>query len=521
MVRPRTLAGMATAFALIAAPLPAQLTTPLDSAAIAGFPWRSIGPVNMGGRITDVEAVPNNPKVFYVAAAAGGIWKTVNAGTTFFQLFTNEKVVSMGDLAITPTNPNIIWAGTGEEDSRNSISPGGGIYKSTNAGLTWQLMGLEKTEVISRILVHPSNPDIVYVAALGAIWKSNPERGVYKTTDGGRTWTMSKFISDKAGFVDLAMDPRDPNVLYAAAWERQRGPYFLKSGGPGSGLWKTTDGGTTWTEIKGGGFPATPKGRISIALAPSNPDIIYSMVEADSVRGAKPQRLLNGLYRSADAGRTWTWMNTVNDRPFYYSQVRVDPKNPDRVYRLAAQWHFTDDGGKTWRQGAQGHHVDHHAMWINPNDPEHFIIGSDGGVAQTFDKGGTYDVLNYLPLGQFYAVSYDMAVPYRVCGGLQDNGSCAARAASATAPSSRPTGSTSAAAMASGRSRTRPTRTSSTPSRRVARCSAGTSAPVKVAASGRSGSIASRPNSAGVRSTATRRRCRGAAAAAPRRRRRG
>jgi photosystem II stability/assembly factor-like uncharacterized protein len=212
-------------------------------------------------------------------------------------------------------------------------------------------------------------------------------------------------------------------VLYASSWERVRGPYFLKSGGPGSGLWKTTDGGTTWTEIRGGGFPATEKGRIGIAIAASNPDIVYAMVEADSVRGQQPQRLLNGLYRSTDAGRTWTWMNTTNSRPFYYSQVRVDPKNPDRVYRLAANWHFSDDGGKSWKAGAQGHHVDHHAMWIDPNDPAHFLIGSDGGVAQTWDKGGSYDVLNYLPLGQFYAVSYDMAVPYRVCGGLQDNGS--------------------------------------------------------------------------------------------------
>ena len=437
MVKNSTLAVMAAALTLGAAPVTAQVSTALDSSVIAGFPWRAIGPVNMGGRITDIEAIPSRPNIFYVAAAAGGIWKTVSGGTQFFPLFNDEKVISMGDIALAPSNPNIIYAGTGEEDSRNSISPGGGMYKSTDAGVTWQFIGLEKTEHIGRVVVHPTNPDIVYVAALGAAWRSNPERGLYKSTDGGRTWTMSKFISDKAGFVDVAMDPRNPDVLYAAAWERVRGPYFLRSGGPGSGLWKTTDGGATWTEISGGGFPASMKGRIGIAIAPSNPDVIYTMVEADRPRTAADvprgaivdpndqfEGRLSGLYRSADGGRTWTWMNRNNDRPFYYSQVRVDPKDENRVYRLGGtNWHFSNDGGKTWTSGAQGHHVDHHAMWINPNNPEHFIIGSDGGVAQTFDRGGTYDVLNHMPLGQFYAVSYDFAVPYRVCGGLQDNGS--------------------------------------------------------------------------------------------------
>lgn len=399
----------------------ANAQTP-DAATLNGLKWRSIGPVNMAGRITDIAAHPSQPKTFYIAGATGGIWKTVNAGTTFVPLWEKGPIASMGDLAIAPSNPNIVWAGSGEEDSRNTVQPGYGIYKSVDAGVTWQSMGLEKTQHIGRIVVHPTNPDIVYVSALGQLWGTNAERGLYKTVDGGKTWTLSKFISDRAGFVDVAMDPRDPNVLYASSWERIRKPHFLKSGGPGSALWKTTDGGTTWKEIKGGGFPATMKGRISIEISQSNPDMVYAMVEADSVRGAKPQRLLSGLYRSKDAGATWTWMSTINNRPFYFSQIRVDPKNPERVYRMAVDFAFSDDGGASWRSSMNGIHEDYHGMWIDPNDTEHFIVVGDAGIFQTWDKGGTYDALNNMAMGQFYGVSYDYQVPYRVCGGLQDNG---------------------------------------------------------------------------------------------------
>ena len=393
-----------------------------DSVTLAGMTWRSIGPVNMAGRITDVEVDPRNPKVFYVAGATGGLWKTINAGTTFIPLWENAPIASLGDIAISPSNPDIIWLGTGEEDSRNSVQPGYGIYKSTDAGLTWRSMGLEKTQHIGRIIVHPTNPDIVWVSALGALWGSNPERGLYKTTDGGRTWTLSKFISDKAGFVDIAIDPRNPNVLFAASYERVRGPYFLRSGGPGSALWRTSDGGTTWREVRGGGFPETTKGRISVVIAPSNPNIIYTMVEADSVRGEKPQRLRSGIYRSTDGGNTWRWMSVTNNRPFYFSQIRVDPRNPNRLYRMAVDFALSDDGGHSWRTGMMGIHEDYHAMWINPNDPDHFIVGGDAGLFQTHDRGGTYDALNNFAMGQFYGISYDFQVPYRVCGGLQDNG---------------------------------------------------------------------------------------------------
>lgn len=401
------------------APLAAQVP---DAATLAGMTWRSIGPANMAGRITDVEVDPRNPKVFYVAGATGGLWKTVNAGTTFVPLWEDAPIASLGDIAIAPSNPDILYLGTGEEDSRNSVQPGYGIYKSTDGGLTWRSMGLEKTQHIGRILVHPTNPDIVWVSALGALWGPNPERGLYKTTDGGRTWTLSKFISDKAGFIDLAMDPRNPNVLFAASYERVRGPYFLKSGGPGSALWRTSDGGATWREVKGGGFPETTKGRISVVIAPSNPNIIYTMVEADSVRGEKPQRLRSGLYRSSDGGNTWRWMSVTNNRPFYFSQIRVDPKDPNRVYRMAVDFAFSDDGGYSWRTGMLGIHEDYHAMWINPNDPGHFIVGGDAGLFQTHDKGGTYEGLNRFVMAQFYGISFDFQVPYRVCGGMQDNG---------------------------------------------------------------------------------------------------
>jgi len=401
--------------------LQAQEAGLLDSAMLAALRWRPVGPANMSGRVTDIEGIPSPSRTFFVAAAAGGIWKTTNAGTTFRPVFDNERVISMGDLAIAPSDTTIVWAGTGEEDSRNSISPGGGIYKSTDGGLTWTLMGLEATQAIARIVVHPTNPDIVYVAALGHIWNANRERGLYRTTDGGKTWNLIKFVSDKAGFVDLAMDPTNPDILFASSWERVRGPYFLQSGGPGSALWKTTDGGTTWTEVKGGGFPATMKGRIGIAIAASDPQVVYALVEADTLPSGGER--LSGLYRSADGGATWERMNSNDVRPFYYSQVRVDPTDPNRVYWSSTPVNFSDDGGKTVKNATVGIHVDHHAMWIDPEDAAHIIVGNDGGVAQTWDKGGNYDFLNVFAIGQFYHVSYNMEVPYRVCGGLQDNGS--------------------------------------------------------------------------------------------------
>ena len=400
----------------------------LDSTLLAAFRWRAVGPANMAGRITDVEGIPSS-STFFFAAASGGIWKTSNNGTTFRPVFDNYSCISMGDLAIAPSDTMQVWAGTGEEDSRNSISPGCGIFKSTDGGLTWKPMGLERSGAIGRIVVHPKDPNIVYVAVVGQIWGPNRERGLYKTTDGGQTWQLVKFISEKAGFVDVAMDPSNPDVLFASAWERVRGPYFLRSGGPGSALWKTSDAGKTWTEVRGGGLPETTKGRITIAIAASDPKVIYLMVEADTTPNPKPaagkaaQTRPSGLYRSADGGATWEKTSGNNVRPFYYSQVRVDPKDANRVYWSSTPVNYSNDGGKTLGNATVGIHVDHHAMWIDPTNPNHFIVGNDGGIAITWDKGGTFDFPNILPLGQFYNVSYGMEFPYTVCGGLQDNGS--------------------------------------------------------------------------------------------------
>ncbi len=418
----RHLVGLATA-ALLLAPataLFAQLATPLDSATLSAFQWRAVGPANMAGRVTDVEGIPSPSKTFYFAAAAGGIWKTTNNGITFRPLFTDERVVAMGDIAIAPSDTMTLWAGTGEEDSRNSISPGGGIYKSTDGGLTWELKGLEATEVIARIIVHPTNPDRVWVAALGHIWDSNPERGIYRTDDGGESWDLVNFVSDKAGFVDLVIHPTNPDVLFAASWERVRGPYFLQSGGPGSGLWKTTDGGDDWEELRPEGWPTGMLGRIGLDIHRADPDVMYALVEAeDSEEDTSP----SGLYRSADGGVTWEKKNTNNVRPFYYSQVRADPVDPERVYWSSTPVNVSNDGGSTVGQTTVGIHVDHHAMWIDPADPERIVVGNDGGVGITFDRGGNWLFPNTMPLGQFYEVSYGMEIPYTVCGGLQDNGS--------------------------------------------------------------------------------------------------
>ena len=399
----------------------------VDSLVVRGTRWRAIGPATVEGRIADIAALPSPSRTFYVAAAAGGIFKTTNNGLRYTPIFENERVASMGALAIAPSDTQQVWAGTGEPNSRNSIEPGRGIYKSTDGGSTWKLMGLEKTEHIGRIAVHPTNPNIVYVAALGAAWRTNPERGLYKTEDGGTTWNLVKFISDKAGFIDVGLDPKNPDIVWAASYERIRGPYYLKSGGPGSGLWKSTDAGKTWTEIKGGGWPETTKGRISFSIYAGNGNVVYAMVEADSVRGrpagSPRQTLANGLYRTMDGGRTWERTNTANTRPFYYSQVRVHPRDSNRVWFSSTPVLRSDDGGRSTRNATVGLHVDHHAMWIDPNDPNRMIVGNDGGVGVSGDMGGTYFFGGVLPITQFYNVSYDMAVPYNVCGGAQDNGS--------------------------------------------------------------------------------------------------
>lgn len=415
-----------SALALCAQIAPAQM---LDSATVAGFRWRTVGPANFMGRASDVTGIPSPSKTLYLAAAAGGIWKTTNNGLTWRPIFDDKGIIAMGMLAISPTDTNTIWAGTGEPNSRNTIEPGAGLYKSTDGGTTWQFMGLEKSQHIGRIVVDPRTANTVWVAALGPAWKSGGERGLYKTTDGGATWTVMKAGANAStGFVDVALDPRNPDVVYASSWQRYRNPYSLNSGGVGSALWKSTDGGRTWTEIKGGGYPEGIKGRIGIGIARSNPDVVYALTEAASLEPNVPyvpgQNRASGLYRSTDAGKTWTRMNNYNVRPFYYSQVTVDPRNPDRVYYSSSPVHISNDGGRTeMMQPSNLLHIDTHGMWVDPNDPERMAHASDGGIAITFDKGGNWYYPMNIPIAQFYEVSYDFAVPYNICGGAQDNGS--------------------------------------------------------------------------------------------------
>ncbi len=426
--------AMAAAFA---SPVVAQ---GLDSSVTAAFRWRQVGPSNFMGRVSDVQGIPGPSKTLYVAAAGGGIWKSGNNGISWKPIFDDKDIIAFGMLAIAPSDTNVVYAGTGEPNSRNTIEPGNGIYKSTDGGAHWTHIGLVNSQHIGRIVVDPRNANTVYVAALGPAWKSGGERGLYKTTDGGATWKLIKApANEKTGAIDVAIDPSNPDVLYMSMWERYRTPYSLNSGGVGSGLFKSTDAGNTWTEIKGSGYPEGPKGRIGIASSRSTQQIVYALTEAASFEPGpvKFQRNppANGLYRSADGGKTWSHMNTIDTRPFYYSQVRVDPKNPDRVYFSSTELQVSNDGGKTTMNAAQSVHVDDHAIWIDPNDPERWVIGMDGGIAITYDRGGNFWYPRNLPIGQFYDVSFDYAIPYNVCSGAQDNGAWCGPSKRRTTPS--------------------------------------------------------------------------------------
>ena len=375
--------------------------------------WRNIGPAIMGGRVNDFALVESNPNIAFVATAAAGIWKTTNNGITWESLFDEQPVSSVGDIAVAPSDPSIVWAGTGEPANRQSSSWGDGVYKSMDGGATWTNMGLEDTHHIGRVHIHPTNPNIVYVAALGHLWGPNKQRGVFKTTDGGKTWKNTKFISENTGFVDLAMDPESPDTLYAAAYQRRRRAFGFNGGGPEAGLYKTTDGGTTWTKLTGG-LPGGNTGRIGIDIYRKDPRIVYAIIE--NAEG--------GIFRSEDKGETWKKMSDTNPRPMYYSQIRVDPLNDQRIWVLGGSMYNSDDGGRTFvTDRVTRIHGDHHALWINPRDSNHVLLGSDGGIHYSYDRGLTWDFVNSLALGQFYEVGYDMETPYNIYGGLQDNGS--------------------------------------------------------------------------------------------------
>jgi photosystem II stability/assembly factor-like uncharacterized protein len=402
---------------ILSSPLISQ--TPDRSADTAGaegpfdrLEFREIGPATMSGRVDDLAVLESNPSVFYVASATGGLWKTVNQGTTFEPVFASESTSSIGDVAIAPTDANLVWVGTGENNNRQSSSWGDGVYKSADGGRSWKNMGLRSSQQIARIIVDPQDHDVVYVASLGGLWSPGGERGVFKTIDGGLNWTRSLFVDDDTGATELVMDPSNNKVLYAATYQRRRATWGFNGGGNGTAIYKTTDAGRTWTKLTAG-IPDGPKGRIGLDVYRSNPNILYARIEHATE---------SGVYRSDDAGASWKKLSSVNPRPMYFSQIRIDPKSDARIYVLGVQLHVSDDGGKTFHnEGARSIHVDFHAMWINPANPDHVILGGDGGVGISYDRSRTYTYLPNLPLAQFYHVSYDMQSPYTICGGLQDN----------------------------------------------------------------------------------------------------
>ncbi|MFN3648252.1 MAG: VPS10 domain-containing protein [Armatimonadota bacterium] len=379
--------------------------------------FRNIGPGAMGGRIDDFAVDESNPSTFYVATAASGLWKTENHGTTFRPIFDRELVSSIGDVTLAPSDPSIVYVGTGEPNNRQSSSWGHGVYRSSDAGRTWTHLGLEDTHHIGRIVVHPTDPETVYVAALGHLWGPNKERGLYKSTDGGKSWKNTKLIDADTGFVDVAIDPRSPNTLYAASYQRRRTAFGFNGGGPGSGLWKTTDGGATWRKLTNGLPTQGDVGRIGVNLYRKDPSILYCTVE---------HQAQGGTYRSDDRGESWRKVSDTNPRPSYYSKIHVDPNNDQRVWLLGAPLYLSEDGGKSWLNDRYRRiHVDFHALWVNPANSNHVLAGSDGGIHISYDQGRNWDYVNTLALAQFYEVSADNRKPYWVYGGLQDNGTWA------------------------------------------------------------------------------------------------
>lgn len=438
---------------------------------LGSYRWRQVGPANMSGRVSDIAVPPGGEaSTIYVAAAAGGLWKTINNGTTWKQIFQGGKTAAVGDVAIAPSDPNVIYVGMGEPHSRNSISWGDGVYRSTDGGESWHHLGLEYTFHIGRIVVDPRDPDIVYVAALGNLWsKTRGDRGLYKrvrSETGQLTWKKLKGFDDGTGFYDVILDPENPDVVYATSWERDRKPWvFLSGGGPNNGIWKSTDAGQTWTRLEGNGLPPSEQnGKISLDIYPQDTSIIYARIEnfandpnapqPDSAQVARMARFgrgrmstpdMKGTYRSTDSGQSWQRVDRRNGRPFYYCQLRVDPNDANTVYLIDSPLYKMDveealkwvdnyeSGGQQRGVGGGGeargvvnitgsHHVDFHAMWIDPTNSNHLVVGSDGGVSVSWDQGETWDFCDNLALGQFYAVTYDMAQPYNVYGGLQDNG---------------------------------------------------------------------------------------------------
>jgi len=381
---------------------------------------RNIGPAGMSGRITAIDAVVADPNTIYLGAASGGVWKTINQGASWEAVFEEQPILNIGSIAIQQSNPSTVWVGTGEGNPRNSISLGEGMYKTIDGGKSWKKMGLEKTRNIHRIIVDPSNPNTVYAGAIGNPYAEHPERGVFKTTNGGESWDKILFTNDTSGVADMIMDPSNPNKLFVAMWQHRRTPWSLNSGGPGSGLYMTFDGGKNWKKLgEKEGLPAGNLGRIGLAISRSNPNRVYALVEATK----------NGLYKSDDGGQTWSLMNSnpefVSTRPFYFQEIACDPQNENRLWLIYQMISKSDDAGKNFEVVIpyNGIHPDHHAFWIHPTNPNFIIDGNDGGIGITRDKGKTWLFDEKLPVGQFYHINVDNEMPYNVMGGMQDNGS--------------------------------------------------------------------------------------------------
>ncbi|NQW03065.1 MAG: hypothetical protein HQ485_03470 [Acidobacteria bacterium] len=418
-----------------AAQVPVGVDTPSASTALADYQWRSIGPGSVGGRITDVEALDSDYRVAFVAAASGGVWKTRNAGTTWTPIFDRYGSASIGDVAVFQPNPDLVWVGTGEANNRNSVAWGDGIYKSADGGETFQNVGLRNTHQIGRVVTHPSDPNVVYVAAVGNLWGETGDRGLFKTTNGGTTWQKlaGGLPNDgRTGATDLVIDRTNPDTLYVAFYQRLRRPYRFDSGGPNGGIFKTTDGGRTWRKLTTG-LPEGATGRIGLDIYRRDPRILVALVEhgfqpdQDSPDYSDMTQLGTGVYRSEDGGESWVYMNRYNNRPFYYSQIRINPSDDQLVYVLTTSFRMSTDGGRTITAAPPpfGSNYDHHAMWIDPNHPDRFYLGKDKGLTLTQDHGSTFHFFDNLPIAQYYAIGVDMREPYAVYGGLQDNGSFA------------------------------------------------------------------------------------------------
>ncbi len=394
--------------------MPGPSPSPTPTSPFAGLKWRSIGPAAAGGRVSAAVGSALDPFLYYVGTAGGGVWKSVNGGATWNPVFDKTGIAAIGDVAIAPSTDSIIWVGTGEANPRNDISYGNGVYKSVDGGKTWMHMGLDDTRQIARIVIDPANPDHVLVGALGDVFRDSNARGVYETTDGGKTWRQTLFVGPQSGISDMAMDPKDPRTVYAGVWQFRRVPWTFTSGGPDDGLYKSVDGGATWAKLAGNGLPSDVLGRIALAIAPSDPRRIYALIQSQQ----------GFLWRSDDGGATWTMENDntlIDQRPFYFSHIAVDPSDPDHVYSVSEMASQSKDGGKTFTTFADEVHVDYHSIWIAPNDAKRILLGEDGGYALSVDGAQTWSFSRNLAIGQIYHVGLDNAQPYNVCGGFQDN----------------------------------------------------------------------------------------------------